>query len=299
LGITSNGFFELTEQPRHVAIVGTGYIGVEFAGIFSLIGTRVCLFSRYDDVLHHFDETIRDQLMQHLVEHGIEVHPRAEPTRVSRSETGLLKVTSMDGRETDGFDTLIWAIGRAPASAGLGLDALGIETDDAGFIVVDDYQNTSLAGVYAVGDVTGRHPLTPVAIAAGRRLSDRLFGGQPDARLDYDLVPSVIFSHPPIGTVGLSERDARKAYGDEAVKTYTRSFTSLYDAFTERKAKTAMKLVVVGTEERVVGLHVVGKGADEMIQGFAVAMRNGITKPDFDRSIAIHPTSAEEFVTMK
>ncbi len=299
LGITSNGFFELKEQPRNVAIVGTGYIGVELAGIFALLGTKVCLFSRYDDVLHHFDDTIRERLMAHLVENGVEVHPQAEPTRVSRMESGLLKVTTSDGKDTQGFDQLLWAIGRAPASAGLGLDALGVATDERGYISVDDFQNTSVTGVYAVGDVTGRHPLTPVAIAAGRRLADRLFDGQEQARIDYDMVPTVVFSHPPVGTVGASERDAIARHGEGSVKTYVRTFTSLYDAFTERKAKTTMKLVVVGEEERVVGLHVVGKGADEMVQGFAVAMRCGATKADFDRTVAIHPTSAEEFVTLR
>jgi glutathione reductase (NADPH) len=195
-------------------------------------------------------------------------------------------------------DSLIWAIGRVPNTADLGLDTAGVKTDARGSIMTDEYQNTSAAGVYAVGDVTGRAALTPVAIAAGRRLADRLFGNQPDRHLDYALIPTVVFSHPPIGTVGLSEAAARERHGD-AVKVYSARFNPLYYGVLEHKTPCHMKLVVMGPEEKVVGCHVIGLGADELLQGFAVAIRMGATKRDFDDTIAIHPTSAEELVTLR
>jgi glutathione reductase (NADPH) len=203
-----------------------------------------------------------------------------------------------DGREFAGFDCVLWAIGRDANLDGLNWEAAGIEIDAAGFIITDDYQNTKVAGVYAIGDVTGRAALTPVAIAAGRRLSDRLFGAQPQRHLDYNLIPTVIFTHPPIGTVGATEAESRAQYGD-AVKVYVADFTPMYHALTARKTHTDMKLVCVGSEQRIVGCHILGLGADEMLQGFAVAIRMGATKADFDDTVAIHPTSAEELVTMR
>ena len=194
--------------------------------------------------------------------------------------------------------TLLWAVGRAPATEGLGLDRAGVHTDEDGFIPVDEWQDTNVAGIHAIGDVTGRVALTPVAIAAGRRLADRLFGGMPERRLDYDNVPTVIFSHPPIGTVGLSEPEARARFGAE-VRAYQGRFTPMYHALTERKAQAAVKLVTAGAEERVVGCHVIGEGADEMLQGFAVAVRMGARKRDFDDTVALHPTMAEELVTLR
>jgi glutathione reductase (NADPH) len=179
------------------------------------------------------------------------------------------------------------------------LERAGVELDPYGFVVTDKYQTTSAAGIYAIGDVTGRAPLTPVAIAAGRRLSDRLFGGKAERHLDYHNIPTVIFGHPPIGTVGLSEQAARDDYGDEAVTVYKSSFIPMYHALTTAKPRCDMKLVTVGPKERVVGVHIVGPGADEMMQGFAVAVRMGATKEDFDDTVAIHPTSAEELVTMR
>jgi glutathione reductase (NADPH) len=178
------------------------------------------------------------------------------------------------------------------------LERAGVHLSAEGFISTDDYQATNAPGIYALGDVTGRIPLTPVAIAAGRRLSDRLFGGQPERRLNYDIVPTVIFGHPPIGSVGLSEAQARARHG-QAVKVFSTSFVPLYNAMTIRKPHTHMKLVTVGAEEHIVGAHVIGPGADEMLQGFAVALRMGARKRDFDDTVAIHPTSAEEFVTMR
>ncbi|MEE9142450.1 MAG: FAD-dependent oxidoreductase, partial [Gammaproteobacteria bacterium] len=203
------------------------------------------------------------------------------------------------GREAfDDFDAVLWAIGRSPNTSGLWLDAAGVDTDDAGFVPTDEYQNTNVEGVYAIGDVTGRAALTPVAIAAGRRLADRLFDGQTDRHLEYKDIPTVIFTHPPIGTVGMTEPEAREHYGDD-VRVYTSRFVSLYYQLSEHRPQTSMKLVTVGEEERVVGCHIIGDGADEMLQGFAVAVRMGAKKDDFDDTVAIHPTSAEELVTMR
>jgi glutathione reductase (NADPH) len=195
-------------------------------------------------------------------------------------------------------DTLLWAIGREPLTADLNLTATGVTVAEDGTIATDAFQNTSVAGIYAIGDITGRFPLTPVAIAAGRRLADRLFGDQPERRLAYENIPTVVFSHPPIGTVGLTEEQARTTYG-AAVNVYQTRFTPMYHALTRDKTQTAMKLVCVGAEEKIVGCHIIGPGADEMLQGFAVAVRMGATKRDFDDTVAIHPTSAEELVTMR
>jgi glutathione reductase (NADPH) len=192
----------------------------------------------------------------------------------------------------------LWAIGREANIGGLDLDKAGIALDENSFVITDAFQNTSIAGVYAIGDVTGRAALTPVAIAAGRRLSDRLFGGKAERRLDYNLIPTVVFTHPPIGTVGASEAEARAQYGD-SVKVYVADFTPMYHALTTRKSHSDMKLVCAGAEQRIVGCHIIGAGADEMLQGFAVAIRMGATKQDFDDTVAIHPTSAEELVTMR
>jgi glutathione reductase (NADPH) len=222
---------------------------------------------------------------------------RAVPKRVERCD-GICLVTD-DDRKFPGFDCLLWAIGRDPNTQGLGLEEAGVKLDRMGHVRVDKFQTTSVGNIYAVGDVTGRALLTPVAIAAGRRLSDRLYGGKPDRFLSYDVIPTVVFAHPPIGTVGLSEDEARKRFSGDRIKVYTSEFVPLYHALTERKPKSAMKLVTVGDEERVVGCHVIGPGADEMLQGFAVAVTMGATKADLDDTVAIHPTSAEEMVTMR
>jgi len=195
-------------------------------------------------------------------------------------------------------DCIIWAIGRSPNTAGLALEAGGVTTDERGFIPTDKYQQTNVEHIFALGDVTGRAALTPVAIAAGRRLADRQYGGMGDRHLEYDLIPTVIFSHPPIGTVGLSESNARAELGD-SVKVYTSAFTPMYYALGANKQRSVMKLITAGDDEKIVGCHVIGDGADEMLQGFAVAIRMGATKADFDDTVAIHPTNAEEFVTMR
>jgi glutathione reductase (NADPH) len=241
---------------------------------------------------------LRNELVQHMRDAGMDVKLWRETTHVEGTAPSLFMATK-NGDRMGPFDCIVWAVGRSPRTSGIGLENIGVALDPDGHVVVDDLQSTAVPGVHAVGDVTGRLQLTPVAIAAGRKLADRLFGGQPEARIDYDDVPTVLFSHPPIATVGLSEEAARARFGDAAVKVYERRFTNLYHALTKKKPKTAMKLVVVGPEERVVGIHVIGLAADELIQGFAVALRMGAKKSDLDRTIAIHPTAAEELVTMR
>jgi glutathione reductase (NADPH) len=299
LGITSDGFFELARRPQRVAIVGSGYIAVELTGIFAALGSAVTLVLRGETVLKHFDSMIGESALQVLRDLGVSIVTRAWPAALDSDARGSLALSLREGRRVEPFDCVLWAIGRAPAVEELGLDRAQVQLDAYGFIVTDKYQNTSATGVYAIGDVTGRAPLTPVAIAAGRRLSDRLFGSQPDRHLDYHNIPTVVFGHPPIGTVGLTEQAARDDYGDEAVSVFRSSFIPMYHALTTAKPRCDMKLVTVGPKRRVVGVHVVGPGADEMMQGFAVAVRMGATKEDFDDTVAIHPTSAEELVTMR
>ena len=297
LGITSDGFFELEQRPNRVAIVGAGYIAVELAGMLNALGSDVSLLLRRGHFLDQFDAMLRETLMEEMLEDGIEILPRTQIIEVVR-ESGKLTLHCEDERNNPGFDTLIWAIGREPNTENLNLEAAGIIPDKQGYVRTDEYQNTEISGIYAVGDVSGRVALTPVAIAAGRRLSDRLFGGKPDSHLDYTNIPSVIFSHPPIATIGMSETQAREIHGD-AVKIYQTRFTPMYHAFTQRKVKTAMRLITVGIDEKIIGCHIIGHGADEMMQGFAVAIRMGATKADFDNTVAIHPTSAEELVTLR
>jgi glutathione reductase (NADPH) len=297
LGITSDGFFELPQQPRRVAIVGAGYVAVELAGVFRALGSEVVLLVRRSSVLMSFDEMLREAVMREMAADGIEIHANTHVREAVR-EKGGITLHGVEGLKVAGLDCALWAVGREPLTGDLNLEAAGVATDRMGHVTTDEWQNTNVSGVYAVGDVTGREALTPVAIAAGRRLADRLFGGKPDRRLVYENIPTVIFSHPPIGTVGLTEAQARERHGD-AVKVYRTEFTPLVHAFTRRKVKCCMKLVTVGTEEKIIGCHVFGAGADEMLQGFAVAIHMGATKQDFDDTIAIHPTSAEELVTMR
>ncbi|KAF1536340.1 Glutathione reductase, mitochondrial, partial [Eudyptes schlegeli] len=308
LGMTSDGFFELEELPRRSVIVGAGYIAVEIAGILSTLGSKSSLLIRQDKVvLRTFDSMISSNCTQELENTGVEVWKHTQVKTVTKSPCGLLDVTvssSVPGRKpTEGVirdvDCLLWAVGREPNTEELCLDQVGVQVDAKGHVVVDEYQNTTRRGVYAVGDVCGRALLTPVAIAAGRKLAHRLFEGKQDSRLDYHDIPTVVFSHPPIGTVGLTEDEAVAVHGRENVKIYSTSFMPLYHAVTQRKVKCVMKLVCAGKEEKVVGLHMQGLGCDEMLQGFAVAIKMGATKADLDNTVAIHPTSAEELVTLR
>jgi glutathione reductase (NADPH) len=297
LGLTSDDFFELTARPERVAIAGAGYIAVELAGVLNALGSDVTLFLRGERLLSSFDELLSATLASEMSASGVNLVSAQELQGATREADGTLTLAAGHGRRHSGFDALFWATGRVPNTADLGLESVGVELGPRGEISVDAFQNTKVSGVFAVGDVTGKVQLTPVAIAAGRQLAERLFGGKPDAHLDYENVPSVVFSHPPIGAVGLTELQARDLYGDD-VKVYTTRFTNMRFGITARKPKTAMKLVCVGPKEKVVGLHTIGAGSDELLQGFAVAIKLGATKADFDRTVAIHPTAAEELVTL-
>lgn len=299
LGITSDDFFELTAQPRRVVIVGSGYVAVELGGVFAALGSSVTLVIRGETVLKHFDTMLGTACMKAMREAGVEFVTNSWPRALESAPGNALELVLSDGRRLSPADCVLWAIGRSPAVEDLGLEAAGVRLDPYGFIETDLYQATNVEGIYAIGDVTGRAQLTPVAIAAGRRLSDRLFGNQPGRHLDYENIPTVIFSHPPIGTVGLTEAAARARFGDDEVTVYTSGFVPMYYSVTKRKVRCEMKLVTAGAEQRVVGVHVIGDGADEMLQGFAVAVRMGATKKDFDDTVAIHPTVAEELVTMR
>jgi len=299
LGITSDGFFALRERPARVAIVGSGYIAVELAGIFSALGSAVTMVTRGDKVLRNFDHMLSSSLMQIMLDEGIIFANHAELMELKFDEKNLLVLSTLDARALGPFDAVIWAIGRQPMVEDIGLDQASIALDQHGFINVDCFQKTNVAGIYAIGDVTGQAALTPVAIAAGRRLSDRIFGGMEDCYLDYKNIPSVVFSHPPIGTVGLTEAVARERFGTDNITVFSTEFVPMYHSMTTNKPRTAMKLVTKGVDQHVIGCHVIGVGADEMMQGFSVAIKMGATKKDFDDTVAIHPTSSEEFVTMR
>ncbi|KAJ1034348.1 hypothetical protein NDA18_001209 [Ustilago nuda] len=298
LGINSDGFFELREQPKRVVVVGAGYISVELAGVFNTLGSETHLLIRHDTFLRPFDPIISETLQDYMSKTGLNVHKQTNITKVESTKGGPLTIYTDKG-ETIEADCLLWAIGRRPNTDNLGLESVGVELDKGGNIVVDKYQTTSVDNIFAIGDIQGKALLTPVAIAAGRKLSNRLYG-HPDLRddhMDYDNVPTVIFSHPTSGTVGLSEPEAIEKFGKDNVKIHTSKFVSMYYGMLEHKAPSAFKMVV-GPGDKVVGLHIVGLGADEMLQGFAVAVKMGATVKDFQETCAIHPTSAEEVVTM-
>ncbi len=297
LGITSDGFFELEARPARVAIVGAGYIAVELAGMLNALGSDVTMLVRGEQILKSFDAMLREAVMEEMLADGVNILSGLRVASLERQE-GCITVCESNGQRLSGFDAVIWATGRSPNVEELDLEAAGLATDPAGHVPADELQDTNVEGIHALGDVTGRYPLTPVAIAAGRRLADRLFGGHPQRRLPYENIPTVVFAHPPLGTIGLTEDEARAAHGD-AVKVYQTRFTPMYHVLTERQRHACMKLVTVGVHEKIVGCHIFGPGADEMLQGFAVAVRMGARKSDFDDTVAIHPTSAEELVTLR
>ncbi len=292
LGITSDGFFELESLPKKVAIIGGGYIGVELAGVLNALGSTVEIFQRAETLLESFDPMIQTALEKDYSNHGIVIHHNTQIDKVLSDKT---LVTNQG--EFSGFDTIIWAVGRDPMTRHLGLENAGVTCDQRGFIPTDKFQVTNIDNIFALGDATGRTPLTPVAIAAGRRLSDRLYNNMTDRHLDYNNIATVVFSHPPIGTIGLTEAQANEQF--DQVKIYTSEFTPMADALLDHKTTTALKLVCVGDDEKVVGCHIMGHGADEILQGFAVAIKMGATKKQFDDTVAIHPSSAEELVTMR
>lgn len=297
-GITSDGFFELEHRPNRVAVVGAGYIAVELAGMLNALGSEVSLLLRKEQFLRTFDPMLRETLMEEMLKDGVNILPRTQVQSIEQFDDSSLCLKCSGATEQLHVDTLIWAIGRTVATGDLNLAAVGVALGKDGTMPTDRYQNTNVPGLYAIGDITGYYPLTPVAVAAGRRLADRLFNNQPERHLPYDHIPSIVFSHPPIGSVGITEDQARATHGPD-VKVYQSRFTPMYYAPLGHQRLTAMKLVCVGAHERVAGCHIIGVGADEMLQGFAVAIRMGATKQDLDDTVALHPTSAEELVTMR
>eukprot|EP01103_Thecamoeba_quadrilineata_P008674 TRINITY_DN18406_c0_g1_i1.p1 TRINITY_DN18406_c0_g1~~TRINITY_DN18406_c0_g1_i1.p1 ORF type:complete len:474 (-),score=107.12 TRINITY_DN18406_c0_g1_i1:97-1518(-) len=296
-GITSDGFFELKEQPKRVAVVGAGYIAVEIAGIFNALGSKTSIIYRNEELLRKFDVTLRTELTKAMENAGINTLKNSKVLRVDKTDEGLVLTLNGD-RKLDPVDCVLWAIGRHPHS-NLGLDLAGVQLTESGHVKVDKYQNTTSDKVYALGDVCGHYELTPVAIAAGRRLSERLFNKKDGLHLEYDNIPSVIFSHPTIGTIGLTEEEANQKYGNDKLKIYKTTFGGLYNSVIPRKELTSMKIITLLPDEKVIGLHIIGRGADEMLQGFSVAVKMGATKADFDNCVAIHPTSSEELVTLR
>ncbi|WP_345843561.1 glutathione-disulfide reductase [Shewanella algae] len=298
-GIDSDGFFALREQPKRVAVVGAGYIAVEIAGVLHALGSETHLFVRKHAPLRNFDPMLYETLMESMASEGPSLHTQSIPKEVRKNADGSLTLV-LENAEEYTVDCLIWAIGRAPATGNIGLENTDVQLDPKGYVITDAQQNTSAKGVYCVGDImAGGVELTPVAVKAGRLLSERLFGAMPDAKMDYDCIPTVVFSHPPIGTMGLTEPEAKERFGEDQVKVYTSSFTSMYTAVTAHRQACKMKLVCAGVDEKVVGIHGIGFGMDEILQGFGVAIKMGATKADFDAVVAIHPTGAEEFVTMR
>jgi len=296
--ITSDGFFALEQQPERIAIVGSGYIAVELAGVLSALGSKVSLFLRKDRVLGDFDSLLQSTLLERLGQSGIELRIRCQVTSIKRSANDKLELQDSHGVGMEDVDQVIYAIGRHAELATLQLDNAGVATTDNGFIESDLYQRTNQPNIFALGDITGRAALTPVAIAAGRRLADRLYDAQSDRHLDYELIPTVVFSHPPIATIGATEEAARAEFGDR-IRVYQTRFTAMFNSISGHDVPTAMKLVCLDDEEKVIGCHMIGPAVDEMLQGFAVAIRMGACKKDFDDTIAIHPTSSEELVTMR
>ena len=299
LGLVSDDFFNLCEAPAEVAVVGGGYIAVELAGLLQALGSRVTMLVRGSRLLDRFDGELATQLAENLRHQGVRLHFSYRLRELQRDQgSDRVRVLGHDGPLDSVFDSVFFAIGRRGNSAGLGLEDAGIRIGERGEVVVDEWQGTSVPSVHAVGDIAGKVGLTPVAIAAARHLMDRLFGGRPDAKMDYDNVPTVVFSHPPLGMVGLSEEEAREQHGED-VRVYCSNFRPMLQALADGTQRSLFKLVCVGAEERVVGVHLLGDAADEILQGFAVAVKMGATKAQVDATVAIHPTSSEEIVLMR
>jgi len=307
LGMNSDGFFDIETLPKKVALVGAGYIAVEFAGMFNALGSETHLFIRHDTFLRTFDPMIQESVTAEYERLGVKLHKQSSQSKVEKDpKTGKLTIHYKDSNgegKLEDLDHLIWAIGRTPMTKNIGLEEAGVKLNDKGYIVADDYQNTNVDNIFALGDVCGKVELTPVAIAAGRRLAERLFGPEQfrAAKIDYSNIPSVVFAHPEVGSIGLTQPQAEEKYGKDNITVYKTSFTAMYYAMMEQEDKgpTKYKLICAGPEEKIVGLHIMGLGSGEMLQGFGVAVKMGATKKDFDSCIAIHPTSAEELVTLK
>ena len=298
LGGTSDDVFAWEELPESVSIIGAGYIAVELAGVLHALGVKTDLFVRKGGPLRGFDQGIVEVLVEEMKKNGQPLHTHKVPQKLEKLDNGDIQIHFEDGT-THTSQKVIWAVGRKANVQQLNLEVAGVELTERGFIQVDEYQNTTTSGIYALGDVSGEKELTPVAIKAGRTLAERLFNGKTDAKMDYELIPTVVFSHPAIGSVGLTQEQAEAKYGAENIKVYQSTFAGMYSAITVHRQMTKLKLITLGEEEKVIGLHGIGEGIDEMIQGFAVAVKMGATKADFDATVAIHPTASEEFVTMR
>ncbi|WP_314256146.1 glutathione-disulfide reductase [Granulicatella elegans] len=298
LGGTSDDVFAWEELPESVSIIGAGYIAVELAGVLHALGVKTDLFVRKGGPLRGFDQGIVEVLVEEMKKNGQPLHTHKVPQKLEKLDNGDIQIHFEDGT-THTSQKVIWAVGRKANVQQLNLEAAGVELTERGFIQVDEYQNTTTPGIYALGDVSGEKELTPVAIKAGRTLAERLFNGKTDAKMDYELIPTVVFSHPAIGSIGLTQEQAEAKYGTENIKVYQSTFAGMYSAITVHRQMTKLKLITLGEEEKVIGLHGIGEGIDEMIQGFAVAVKMGATKADFDATVAIHPTASEEFVTMR
>ena len=293
--ISSNEVFLLDKLPKRIVIVGGGYIANEFAGIFLEFGSKVTLVNRTDVMLRHYDQQIVDRLIQISVKKGVDFQFNALIDRIDKAEDGSLQI-AMTGCDDFEADALLFATGRVPNVEGLGLEAAGVEVGDRGQIKVDADNRTSVPSIYAVGDVTDRVQLTPVAIREGQAFADTVFGKQPK-RVDYGCIPSAVFSHPPLAAVGLTEGQARNTLG--SVRIYTSDFRPMKNVLAGRNERSLYKLIVDEETDKVVGLHMIGPDAPEIIQAAAIAVRAGLKKSDFDATIALHPTMAEELVLMR
>src|SRR5690606_35868159 len=299
LGIDSDGFFALGSAPARVAIIGGGYIGVELAGVLQGLGSQVEMFVRGDGLLRGFDAEVVERLQGNMHQAGLALRFGYRLAALEPAGEGRVRLREAGGDAGAPFDAVVFATGRRPDTGGLGLEDAGVRTGEGGEVEVDRYQSTSAPGIHAVGDVTGRLALTPVAIAEGRRLMDRLFGGDASACVDHAQVPTVVFAHPPLGKVGLTEAEARERFGGSAVSCHRTTFRPMLHALADVQQHSMFKAVCVGAEKRVVGLHLLGEAADEILQGFAVAVKMGATLADFQATVAIHPTSAEEVVLLR
>ncbi|KAI4169618.1 MAG: hypothetical protein LQ343_005557 [Gyalolechia ehrenbergii] len=309
LGITSDGFFDLETLPKRVGLVGAGYIAVEMAGMFHHLGSETHLFIRQETFLRAFDPMVQETIVGEYERQGIHIHRNSSQSKIEKldGQPGWMKMHYKDKSSPEGasidLDCLLWAIGRNPEVEDLGLEKAGVNQDPKGRIIADDYQNTNVENIYSLGDVCGKIELTPVAIAAGRQLANRLYGGPEfkNAKLDYTNIPSVVFAHPEVGSIGMTEPEAIEKFGKENIKVYKTNFKAMYYAMMadSEKPPTQYKLICAGEEEKVVGLHILGQGSSEMLQGFGVAVKMGARKRDLDSCVAIHPTSAEELVTLK
>lgn len=291
--ITSNEALDLADLPKRIVIVGGGYIAVEFAGIFNALGADVTVIIRAENILRGFDQTMRDALREEMTTKGITVMSECQVESIEKTDSGYsLRLDQVELLETD---LVMYATGRGPNTKGIGLEAVGIEMDRNGAIIVDEFSKTSVDNIYAIGDVTDRIQLTPVALAEGMAFARTIYDAKPTS-VSYENVPSAVFSQPPIGSVGLTEEDARK---NHKVAIYQSRFRAMKHTLSGREEYSVMKLIVDKDTDRVLGAHMMGADAPEIIQGVGIAVKAGATKADFDATIGIHPTAAEEFVTMR